>query len=101
MVQYLETLHPTERQYQVFALEEDTREENVPEMSHLHVVPILVNGVAEEEALLDSGSQIDNTGCQRANSKLELSQLLFISVRERKLIKSPRCIGLSTYTDST
>ena len=42
----------------MFALEEDTREENVPEMSHLHVVPILVNGVAEEEALLDSGSQI-------------------------------------------
>jgi len=36
-----------------------------------------------------------------ANSKLELSQLLFISVRQRELVKSPRCIGLSTYTDST
>jgi len=35
-----------------------------------------------------------------ANSKLELSQLLFISVRQRELVKSPHCIGLSTYTDS-
>ena len=57
VVQYLKTLHPTERPYQVFALEEGTWEESVPEMSHLWVVPVLVNGVAEE-ALLDSGSQI-------------------------------------------
>ena len=35
------------------------------------------------------------------NSKPELSQLLFISIRQRKLVKSPCCIGLSTYTDST
>jgi len=27
-------------------------------MAHLRVVPVLVNGVTEEEALLDSGSQI-------------------------------------------
>ena len=39
--------------------------------------------------------------CQRANSKLELSQLLFISIRQREPIKSPYCISLSTYTDST
>jgi len=37
--------------------------------------------------------------CQEANSKLELSQLLFISVRQRELVKSS--FGLSTYTDST
>ena len=36
-----------------------------------------------------------------ANSKPELSQLLFISVKQKELVKSPRCIGLSTYTDST
>jgi len=36
-----------------------------------------------------------------ANSKPESSQLFFISIRQRKLVKSPRCIGLSTYTDST
>ena len=58
MVQYLETLHLTERPYQVFASEEGAREESAPEMSHLRVVPVLVNRMAEEEALLDSGSQI-------------------------------------------
>jgi len=58
VVQYLETLHLTERPYQVFASEEGAREESAPEMSHLRVVPVLVNGVAEEEAFLDSGSQI-------------------------------------------
>ena len=36
-----------------------------------------------------------------ANSKLELSQLLFISVRQRELVKSSRWIGLSTYTSAT
>jgi len=36
-----------------------------------------------------------------ANSKPELSQLLFISVRQRELVKSFRWIGLSIYTSST
>jgi len=27
--------------------------------------------------------------CQRANSKSELSQLLFISIRQRELVKNP------------
>ena len=58
VVQYSETLHPMERPYQVFASEKGAQEESAPEMSHLRVVPVLVNGVAEEEALLDSGSQI-------------------------------------------
>jgi len=51
-------LPPTERLYQVFASEEGAWEESAPKMSHLQVVPVLVNGVAEEEALLDSRSQI-------------------------------------------
>ena len=58
VVQFLETLHPSERAYQVFMLEECVREESAPEMAHLRVVLVLVNGVTEEEALLDSGSQI-------------------------------------------
>jgi len=58
VVQFLETLHPSERAYQVFASEECAREASAPEMVHLRVVPVLVNGVTEEEALLDSGSQI-------------------------------------------
>ena len=58
MVQYLETSHPTERPYQVFASKEGAREESAPEMSHLRVVPMLVNRVAEEKVLLDSESQI-------------------------------------------
>jgi len=58
VVQFLKTLHPLKRAYQVFASEECTREASAPEMAHLRVVPVLVNGVTEEEALLDSGSQI-------------------------------------------
>jgi len=58
VVQFLETLHPSERASQVFASEECAREASTPEMAHLRVVPVLVNGVTEEEALLDSGSQI-------------------------------------------
>jgi len=58
VVQFLETLQSSERVYQVFASEECTREASAPEMAHLRVVPVLVNGVIEEEALLDSGSQI-------------------------------------------
>jgi len=58
VVQFLETLHPSERAYQVFVSKEGIREESVPEMAHLRVVPVLVNRVTEEEALLDSSSQI-------------------------------------------
>ena len=36
-----------------------------------------------------------------ANSKPELSQLLFISVGQRELVKSSCWIGLSTYTSTT
>jgi len=45
VVQFLETLHPLERAYQVFASEECTREASAPEMAHLRVVLVLVNGV--------------------------------------------------------
>jgi len=58
VVQFLETFHLSERAYQVFASEKGAREESAPEMAHLRVVPVLVNGVTEEEALLNSGSQI-------------------------------------------
>ena len=58
VVQFLETLHLAERRYQVFASEECSQEESALEMAHLRVVPVLVNGVTKEEALLDSGSQI-------------------------------------------
>ena len=40
-------------------------------------------------------------GVRSANSKPELSQLLFISVRQRELVKSSHWIGLSTYTSVT
>ena len=58
VVQFLETLHPSERAYQVFMSEECTREESAPEIAYLRVILVLVNGVTEEEALLDSSSQI-------------------------------------------
>jgi len=57
-VQFLETLHPVERPYQMFTLEECIQEESAPEMAHLQVMPVLVNRVTEEKALLDSSSQI-------------------------------------------
>jgi len=56
VVQFLETLHPSERAYQVLVSEECTREASAPEMVHLRVIPVLVNRVIEEEALLDSSS---------------------------------------------
>jgi len=58
VVQFLEILHLSERAYQVFALEECAREESAPKIVYLRVVPVLVNRVTEEEALLNSGSQI-------------------------------------------
>jgi len=58
VVQFLETLHPTERQHQVFASEECSQEESAPKMAHLQVVLVLVNRMTKEEALLDSRSQI-------------------------------------------
>ena len=42
----------------MFASEECAQEESASKMAHLRVVPVLVNRVIEEEALLDSGSQI-------------------------------------------
>jgi len=35
---------------------------------------------------------------RKANSELELSQLLFISIRQRELIRVLTVLGLSTYT---
>ena len=43
----------------------------------------------------------EENNVRSANSKLELSQLLFISVRQRELVKSSHWIGLSTYTNAT
>ena len=42
-----------------------------------------------------------SSSVRSANSKLELSQLLFISVRQRELVKSSHWIGLPTYTSTT
>jgi len=58
VVQFSKTLYLSERAYQVFALEEYTQEESAPKVAHLRVVPVLVNRITEEEALLNSGFQI-------------------------------------------
>ena len=55
VVQFLETLHLLEKVYQVFASKECAQEESALELVHLRVIPVLVNEVIEEEALLDSG----------------------------------------------
>jgi hypothetical protein len=49
ILQYLDTLSPEERKKQVFVGRESET---------LRVIPALINGVKEEEALLDTGSQI-------------------------------------------
>ena len=53
-------MSPEERNCQIFAIgEEKEKEERVaPDIAHLRVVPAMINGIGEEEVLLDSGSQI-------------------------------------------
>jgi len=58
VVQFLETLYPAERPYQVFTSEECAQEKSTSEMTYLRVMPVLVNRITKEEALLDSSSQI-------------------------------------------
>ena len=88
----LEMLHPTERPYQVFALEEGTWEESTSKMSHLQVVPILVNEVAEEEALLDSGLQIVSTTQEVvAANKITWDPLLSIQLQSANGSLSRTC----------
>jgi hypothetical protein len=57
IMQYLATLSSSQRDKQVFTVA-STEVVTVKGMENLRVVPALVNGVREEEALLDSGSQI-------------------------------------------
>jgi len=42
-----------------------------------------------------------SSSVRSANSKPELSQLLFISIKQKELVKSSCWIGLSTYTNAT
>ena len=59
VLQFLEKLDPLEREYQVFSIEKEERlEKTAPDMAHLRVVLVVINGIGEEEILLDSGSQI-------------------------------------------
>jgi len=60
VLQFLEKLSPEEHNYQIFVIEEERNEEErvAPDMAHLRVVLAVINGVGEEEVLLDSGSQI-------------------------------------------
>jgi len=60
VLQFLEKLSAEECSCQVFVIEEEgEKEERVaPDMAHLRVVPAVINGVREEEVLLDSGLQI-------------------------------------------
>jgi len=60
VLQFLEKLSLEEREYQIFSIEEEkiVTEKLAPDMAPLRVVPAVVNGVGEEEVLLDSGLQI-------------------------------------------
>jgi len=46
-------------------------------------------------------NEVCDSTIRKANSKLELSQLLFISVRQRELIRVLAVLSLSTYTNSS
>ena len=59
VLQFLEKLDLLEWECQVFSMEKEERLEKVaPDIAHLRVVPVVINGIGEEEVLLDSGSQI-------------------------------------------
>jgi len=59
VLQFLEKLSPEERDCQVFAIEEKEKvEKSALDMAYLRVMPAIVNGISEEEVLLESGSQI-------------------------------------------
>ena len=60
VLQFLEKLSSEEHNYQIFAIEEEGEKEKrvAPDIAHLRVVPAVINGIGEEEVLLDSGSQI-------------------------------------------
>jgi hypothetical protein len=57
ITQYLSTLSPTEVPLQMFTCTE-TGEYGADVIEHLKVIPVIVNGVQQEEAILDSGSQM-------------------------------------------
>ena len=60
VLQFLEKLPLEERECQIFSIEAEriVTEKSALDMALLRVVPAVVNGVGEEEVLLDSGSQI-------------------------------------------
>lgn len=57
LTQYLTTLPPDKRDCLVFTVE-TSEIKSAGNMGQLRVIPAVINGVREEEALLDSGSQI-------------------------------------------
>ncbi|KAJ3560112.1 hypothetical protein NP233_g11049 [Leucocoprinus birnbaumii] len=59
ITQYLAMLTPEQRMHQVFSIEAPVvMKEAAQDMTSLQVIPTLINGVREEESILDSGSQI-------------------------------------------
>ena len=60
VLQFLEKLSPEKRSCQIFTIEakEGKEERVVPDIAYLRVVPAVINGIREEEVLLDSSSQI-------------------------------------------
>jgi len=60
VLQFLAKLSLEEHSCQIFAIgeEEEKEERVVPDIAHLRIVPAVINGIGEEEVLLDSSSQI-------------------------------------------
>jgi len=94
VLQFLEKLSPEERSCQIFAIEEEgNKEERVaPDMAHLRVVPAVINGVGEEEVLLDSGSQIVSmTKKVAATNKVSWDPSLSIQMQSANGLLSRTC----------
>ena len=94
VLQFLEKLSPEERSCQIFAIEEEgNKEERVaPDMAHLRVVPAVINGVGEEEVLLDSGSQIVSmTKKVAATNKVSWDPSLSIQIQSANGLLSRTC----------
>ena len=94
VLQFLERLSPEERSCQIFAIEEEgEREERVvPDIAHLRVVPAVINGIGEEEVLLDSGSQIVSmTKKVAAANKVSWDPSLSIQMQSANRLLSRTC----------
>jgi len=94
VLQFLEKLSPEKCSCQVFVIEEEEekKERVALDMAHLRVVPAVINGIREEEVLLDSSSQIVSmTKKVAAANKVSWDPSLSIQIQSANGLLSRTC----------